>query len=155
MRHARWVVVLFAALLLGAAPVAAGEPMVPFKATAQLASETPSGCGPFGGTVSVYRGQATHLGLFELTETVCYTKFEYPVIDFTVASVYVAANGDRLESNASGAFNVMTGEKTGEGFKFTGGTGRFEHAAGGGSTRLLFDSEFNVTGLVQTGWVSY
>jgi hypothetical protein len=133
--------------------VAADDQMLKFGTTSTVVSMgTPTGC---PGTQTSYAGRGTHLGQFTLHETVCYTAIRIPWIDFTVASTYEAANGDRLTSHASGSFNVVTGEKTGPGFTFDGGTGRFAHATGGGRSQLLFDDEWNVVGLRQVGEIAY
>jgi hypothetical protein len=52
-----------------------------------------------------------------------------------------AANGDRLSFDYEGFLNAGTGEGTGT-FAFTGGTGRFAGATGGGTFDALIDLSF-------------
>jgi hypothetical protein len=138
-----------------AGPVAAADHPLKFDASSSAVSIGQAAVCPRGGTATTYVGRGTHLGLFALHETVCYTAFALPWIDFTVRSTYEAANGDLLYSHASGSFNVDTGQKVGPGFTFAGGTGRFAHATGGGRSQPVFDSDWNIVGLRQVGEIAY
>ena len=50
-----------------------------------------------------------------------------------------AANGDQLTFDYEGFLYALTGEGIGT-FTFSGGTGRFAHAAGGGTFYALIDT---------------
>jgi hypothetical protein len=54
------------------------------------------------------------------------------------AVTITASNGDQLTFNYDGFLNAATGEGTGN-FTFTGGTGRFADATGGGTFDALID----------------
>ena len=99
----------------------------------------------------VGEGNATHLGKFTTTMQFCVNGFQYK----NGEGVFIAANGDELY------FNIPSEGEVGQiftiehplyelqfqdPFEFTGGTGRFEGASGGGYTNSfvdLFDDDGN------------
>lgn len=76
-------------------------------------------------------GNATHLGLFTHSGRVYFT--EDPnnsnLVKVSGASLFTAANGDKLNVQVEGVQDLTTGMATGE-FRFIGGTGRFANASG-------------------------
>ncbi len=132
--------------LLSLSTVAAQNP-VPFKLAGtatwdNLQDAFPSEAGPApGATFSDGAGLASHLGKFTATASMFALGApdemtdEFPVIGFVTL---VAANGDALEVFFGGDLNSVTGSGIAD-FQFTGGTGRFEDATGGGELQAYFD----------------
>jgi len=124
--HARSLALLLAALTMASAPrwaSAAGE--VPFKGGAEgaVVSTLP---GPEGVLLTVLaEGQATHLGRFSREEMLLLDPSTGTVAGTVV---FTAANGDQLTGVVAGQFTSPT-TVVGT-YTFTGGTGRFENAAG-------------------------
>jgi len=153
------------ASLVVAVAAGAGEHGVPFHAQITLVSLSNTGpiarCGsdPNVGYTSTYTGTGTHLGRITATETVCldFAHFVVPNLPYTVYETFQAANGDTLILVDTGNFNVATMAFTDGVFAVTGGTGRFLHAHGGGSTVLSVDSDGSghVTGVAYTGTLFY
>lgn len=94
-------------------------------------------------------GNATHIGIFTTRMEFCMNFAEGP--DFAtywaVDGVFIAANGDELYFTVSGQV-IMLDEphpfylaSFDDPFTFTGGTGRFEGASGGGTTNSLTNFE--------------
>jgi hypothetical protein len=155
-------------VVMTAVPVGAADE-VPFKTKATVVSTTPvqpipEVCGDpdlgFLGQVVVYEGTGTHLGRFELVETICldFSELEppaQPMLPFEVLGTYYAANGDELDFHVDGVINVITGETTDDGFHFAGGFGRFESATGSGHAMLIRDAEGILLGQTTSGVISY
>lgn len=135
---------------------------VPFKAnfyTVRDYSFTPD-CSAYGdfsaGNYQVGGGEGTHLGKFTTTISFCGPPGEFKYIGGE--GVFVAANGDELYYNIPP--NGVIGQIYqifddpyyelwfGDAFEFTGGTGRFAGATGGGTT----DSWVN---LIDGGWANF
>jgi hypothetical protein len=103
-------------------------------------------------------GTATHLGNFTQSGTLFLgppdANFVFPGFG---SVTFVAANGDTVNFDYEGFLNGVTGEGTGT-FTFTGGTGRFAGASGGGTFDALIDLSF-ATGQPMTvtldGEISY
>jgi hypothetical protein len=155
-------------VVMTAVPVgAAGD--VPFKAKATVESTTdlhpiPAVCGDpalgFLGQVVEYRGTGTHLGRFELVETICMEMGALdppgqPLLPFEVFGTYFAANGDELDLHVEGVINVLTGTVDDGGFHFTGGSGRFESATGSGHAVLIRDAEGALIAQTARGVIDY
>jgi hypothetical protein len=132
--------------LLSLSTAAAQNP-VPFKLAGtatwdNLADAFPSEAGPApGATFADGAGQASHLGQFTANASLFATGAidedtgEFPVIGCVTL---VAANGDELDAMFGGDLNAVTGSGVAS-FEFTGGTGRFEDATGGGELQAYFD----------------
>lgn len=130
---------------------------LPFKANFftkrdySIEDEGPSYCtqDPYlGFNYQVGEGEATHLGRFSVTIKFCGAGFDYTNGD----GVLVAANGDELYIGLIEIGHILPYEhplyelQFQDPFIFTGGTGRFEGASGGGMTDSfvdLFDDEGN------------
>jgi hypothetical protein len=154
-----------AMLGLGAAataPVWAGPPSVPFKATL-VTQETlgfhPGRC-PIAGIVGTTTGtgQASHLGAVKMEATDCPLLVPGVLPTFSNGVLTLTgANGDRLRASYQGALIPVPGVPdafsiTGD-FSVTGGTGRFAGAQGGGYLQgtltlgpLVSQGEYQVTG---------
>lgn len=137
---------------------------VPFKAvfyTKRSYEPGPGGCSeaPYlSYNLQIGEGYGTHLGKFSTTIWFCGNGFDYK----SGEGVFIAANGDELY------FQVPSPDVIGhilpyehslyeytfaDPFIFTGGTGRFEGASGGGTTDSyvdLFDDEGNLIAEHQT-----
>jgi hypothetical protein len=84
-------------------------------------------------------GPVTHMGKTTQTGTLTLGLPIAPGIFPGSGSVTItAANGDELTFDYEGVLNAATGEGTGT-FTFTGGTGRFADATGGGTFDALID----------------
>jgi hypothetical protein len=135
---------------------------VPFKAdffTLRDYSVTPD-CSAYGnfnvGNYQVGGGEGTHLGAFTTTISFCGPPGEFKYTGGE--GVFVAANGDELYFNIPPAgvigqiYQIFDDPYYelwfGDAFEFTGGTGRFEGATGGGIT----DSWVN---LIEGGWSNF
>ena len=153
---------LFGLVVLTAVPLGAADE-VPFKtkATVESASDPfpiPDLCGDpalgFLGQVVEYSGTGTHLGRFEMVETICLDLGaldppSQPILAFEVFGAFYAANGDELTFYVDGIMNVRTNEVD------DGGTGRFEAAHGHGEAVLLRDSAGVLIGNTMTGTITY
>jgi hypothetical protein len=159
---------LFCLVVLTAAPLGAADE-VPFKTKATVTSASdlfpiPELCGDPAlgvlGQVVEYSGTGTHLGRFEMVETICLDLGALdpplqPILAFEVFGTVYAANGDELTFYVDGIMNVLTNEVDDGGFDFTGGTGRFESAHGHGEAVLLRDSAGDLIGNTMTGTITY
>ena len=122
----KWLALLLT-LSLGFSPALAAD-QVPLKGNGQgaIVGATPV---PAGLALSVVAaGQATHLGNFSRVENLLFN----PTAGTLAGTiVFTAANGDQLAGIVSGSFIAQT---TAAGaYTFTGGTGRFQNAAGSAS----------------------
>ncbi|GAA4281798.1 hypothetical protein [Gaetbulibacter aestuarii] len=141
---------------------------VPFKATfytlrdysftpdcSAYASDVPEEDFGSAGNYQVGEGEGTHLGKFTTIISFCGgPNFQYKAGE----GVFVAANGDALYYNIPppgviGQIYQIFDDPYyelwfGDAFEFTGGTGRFEGATGGGYT----DSWVN---LIEGGWANF
>lgn len=123
---------------------------LPFKASFytkrdySIEDEGPSYCtqDPYlGFNYQVGEGEATHLGHFSVTIKFCGAGFDYTNGD----GVLVAANGDELYIGLIEIGHILPYEhplyelQFQDPFIFTGGTGRFEGASGGGMTASFVD----------------
>lgn len=159
---------LFSLVVLTAVPLGAADD-VPFKSRATVTSASdvlpmPEPCGDpalgLMGQVVEYRGTGTHVGRFEMVETICLNLGELdpplqPLLSFEVFGVFYAANGDELEFYVDGVMNVLTNEVDDGGFDFTGGTGLFESAQGHGDAVLIRDGDGVLLGNTMAGTISY
>jgi len=135
---------------------------VPFKAnfyTLRDYSFTPD-CSAYegysSGNYQVGGGDATHLGEFTVTISFCGPPGEFKYVGGE--GVFVADNGDELYFNIppTGEIGIIYQIFDdpyyelwfGDSFEFTGGTGRFAGATGGGTT----DSWVN---LIDGGWANF
>ena len=123
--------------------IATGADQVPFVAT--FTSSAPGGNVPtcnaaYPVPISLIgSGQATHLGLFTETQSHCLNPatLEFALGQFT----FTSANGDTVSGTYSGHL-VITGPTSADiygVFVFSGGTGRFAGATGGGSATGTLD----------------
>jgi len=155
-----WFVALLSVTLVAASamPAVAGDDL-PFKAKADRVWATPMGPNPgcpegYVGEDSLSIGTGTHLGRFELFETLCLDFRTPPIAPFEVHGEFVAANGDNLLFDVYGEFHLGTGEMTSSGLIFGGGTGRFESATGGAEEELIRD-DTGIIGVTMEGTISY
>lgn len=95
---------------------------------------TPDGATFEGGGPVTHMGKTTQTGILFLSP-VPNADGLYPGFGSVTIT---AANGDKLTFDYEGLLNPLTGEGTGT-FTFTGGTGRFAHATGGGTFDALID----------------
>ena len=156
------VLVLLVSVVV-AAPAAAkkdnGLKDRPFKASADViwSEWNPGACDGAGGTDSYSTGTGTHLGRFELFETLC-ESVEFPILTFTVDGLLIAANGDELRFDVLGTFNLATLELIeSSGWVFDGGTGRFASASGVAFETLFRDdvAPFPIVGIDAVGWIVF
>ena len=158
-RHLVLLVVLVLLLsVVVAAPAGAkqdaGLKERPFKATADRVWAEESQACP-GGEDSYYTGTGTHLGRFELFETLCST-VEFPILTFTVDGLLIAANGDELHFDVLGTFDLVNMELVeSSGWVFDGGTGRFESASGVAYETLFRDEGGGIIGVDAVGWITF
>lgn len=116
------VLLVAATALLLAAPARAGDRPYSSRGTAQFT----------GPTTFVGSGTATHLGRYREAGTVEFTPIDAgDVVGVVAHSTYTAANGDELRAVITGTLNTLSGAIVGT-VTFTGGTGRFASASGGG-----------------------
>jgi hypothetical protein len=103
-------------------------------------------------------GPVTHMGNTKQTGTLILEAPVAPGIFPGYGSVTItAANGDQLTFDYVGLLYEATGEGIGT-FTFTGGTGRFEHASGGGTFDAMIDLSLPVDQpmtVVLDGRISY
>jgi hypothetical protein len=104
--------------------------------------------------ITLTSGHATHLGRITATAEQCINLATGVIVDGE--ATYVAANGDELYANYSGA---VTGAVDGLleitiDQDFDDGTGRFEGATGHGLEIVYVDGDGNVQGTIQ-GDISY
>ena len=92
--------------------------------------------GDTGITVS-FSGRATHLGKYDAEGTVVQF-IPGPVIMVTIQGSFTGANGDTITWDAGGSIDPSSGTGMVT-FTFTGGTGRFEGASGGGLSIFSFN----------------
>jgi hypothetical protein len=118
---------------------------VPFKAkTVVVSEEMNNGC-----IDTDHVGTGTHLGRFDLSETLCFT-----ATGFTVDGTLVAANGDELYFYVVGTFTATGFSSTG--WVFDGGTGRFENATGQAGETLFRDPVTNaIVAITVNGFITY
>jgi hypothetical protein len=144
-----WLPALISVLLIGttAVPALAGKDL-PFKAKTVVVNEQENnGC-----TDTDHVGTGTHLGRFDLSETLCVVP---PFFD--VVGTLVAANGDELYFTAEGEFDLDTFELVwSTGWVFDGGTGRFENATGQADETLIRESPTGpIIGVTVKGTISF
>lgn len=156
-----WLALSISTLLVATftGPVLAGTE-VPFQAASERVWAGPLGPNPscpegYVGEDSMSIGTATHLGKFEMFETLCLDFRTPPVASFEVYGELVAANGDSLLFAVEGTFNLATPEMTSSGWVFTGGTGRFASASGQADETLIRDSAGTLVGVTAIGTISY
>ena len=143
-----WLPALISVLLVGTTAVPAlADKELPFKAkTVVVHEEMNNGCFD-----TDHVGTGTHLGRFDLSETLCVS----PPF-FNVVGTLVAANGDELYFTAGGEFNPATGELVSStGWVFDGGTGRFENASGQADETLIRNSTGAIVAITVKGTISY
>jgi hypothetical protein len=103
-------------------------------------------------------GPVTHMGKTKQSGTLTLEAPIAPGIFPGFGSVTItAANGDQLTFDYEGLLNAATGEGTGT-FTFTGGTGRFADATGGGTFDALIDLSLptkQTMSVVLDGEISY
>jgi len=82
-------------------------------------------------------GTANHLGVYIETERGCLDFSQFPIVQSrNIEATLVAANGDELHYVAEADFDFSNPPEIPWGvFEFVGGTGRFEHATGGGEVQ--------------------
>ena len=125
------ILMLTALLSLAAVTVPATER--PFALNGNgVATFITDGAGNITGADVTASGTATHLGLWTTVGSLQFTPDPNnpEVILANGQATLIAANGDKLSfvlENSS--LNVVTGQAMGN-LRFTGGTGRFEHATG-------------------------
>ena len=156
------VLVLLLSVVVAAPAGAKKDPGLkerPFRATTEVVGEpVPSTSCPEGyeGEDSVSTGTGTHLGRFELFETFCSIVNEFPILEFEVDGLIVAANGDELRFTTFGTFDLVLFELVSTtGWVFDGGTGRFESATGSALETLIRDDEENLIGVEAVGTIAY
>ena len=123
----------------------------PFKATADRVAAGPSDMCPPGYLVaedSTYTGTGTHLGRFELYETLCLDPF---LGGFFVDGKLVAANDDELYFRVDGTFPPLESS----GWVFQGGTGRFASAEGVAHETLIRDDGGAIIGVEAVGTIRF
>jgi len=155
-----WLVAGLSVTLVAASatPAVAGDDL-PFKVKADRVWATPmgpnSGC-PEGyvGEDSLSIGTGTHLGRFELLETLCLCFRTPPIAPLEVRGEFVTANGDDLLFDVYGEFHLGTGEMTRSDLLFVGGTGRFKSTTGGAEEELICD-DTGIIGVTMEGTISY
>ena len=121
-----YLILLFTAITLAfAAHSASASDQVPFKGRAEgaVVSMAPDPAGVV--LTALASGNATQLGRFSREETILLNPMTGTL---TGVIVFTAANGDQLRCTVVGGFISPT-TATGT-YTFTGGTGRFENAAG-------------------------
>ncbi len=156
-----WFAAFMSILLVGttALPTLAAKEL-PFKAAADRVWAGPLGpnlaC-PDGytGEDSESIGTGTHLGRFDLFETLCLDFRSFPIVPFEVYGDLVAANGDHLRFRVDGEFNLIAGEMTSSGWVFTGGTGRFVSAEGQADDVVIRDSDGNIVRVKAVGTITF
>ena len=120
------VITLF--LLLGTIPVSAVER--PFALSgAGVATLIIDESGHLVGATPTGSGTATHLGRWTVTGNVKYTPDSNGVLHSSGDATITAANGDKLQVEIEGILDPVAAVDQGT-FRFVGGTGRFEGAAG-------------------------
>jgi hypothetical protein len=94
---------------------------------------------------SVSTGHATHLGRFTLYRSATLYDPDGSVFDVHGEATLVAADGDRLFSSLEGTLDAATGRGVLD-YEWEGGTGRFEHATGSTTWRVVVnpDGTFSV-----------
>jgi hypothetical protein len=99
--------------------------------------------GPYA--TSVGTGHATHLGRFTLYRSATLHDPDGSVFDVDGEATLVAADGDRLFSSLEGTLDAATGRGV-LAYEWEGGTGRFGHAAGSTTWRVVVnpDQTFSV-----------
>ena len=156
-----WLPALISILLVAtmAVPALAGkaDKARPFKATTEIVERANPVCPAEynGGEYSEHVGTATHLGRFDLFETLCINTLTLPPFPFVVNGKLVAANGDELYFDAEGAFDPVTNTIESTGWLFDGGTGRFESATGQADETLIRNSDNLIIGLTVKGTITY
>ena len=100
-----------------------------------------------------YTGEATHLGRFTMEASMC--RYETSYDGF---GTIVAANGDALTFVfGNGRIHAIEGPiiVSRDDFTFTGGTGRFASATGGGTEEVRFDTNVGSGTGVMMGTIRY
>jgi len=121
------------------------EYKVPFKAKTEVVSEVLSdACGSEYELAldTEHIGTGTHLGRFQLSETLC---VDFGTGEFQVTGTLYTANGDELYFTAA----------NGTGWVFNGGTGRFENAVGQADETLFRDSAGQLIAITAEGSITY
>jgi len=132
---------------------------VPFQATLRGGSPPPAPSSECGGlllTEITGSGVATHLGTFSATQRHCLNPATFTFSNGQLR--YTAANGDELWGEYEGGLAptpdpiivTITGE-----FEWTGGTGRFANATGGGSATGPLDVTTGIFTLASNGTIAY
>ncbi len=140
MRHPTSFVSLCLLLVLGAGASPAAAKSLPFHGRVEATWDNvfdafgPDGATFEGGGPVTHMGNTTQTGILFLSP-VPNAQGLYPGHGSVTIT---AANGDELTFDYEGLLNPLTGEGTGT-FTFTGGTGRFAHATGGGTFDALID----------------
>jgi hypothetical protein len=102
---------------------------------------------------SVGIGTATHLGRFTLYRSGTFYDPVGSVLQFDGRATLVAANGDELYSSIEGTLDSATG--TGRlTYEWTGGSGRFEHATGTTTWRVVVNPDLTFSA-VADGVIDY
>ena len=147
-----WRLAASALLLLSMSGIASAQQAVPFDTYATLTDPAGDPVDPawqayceaqgydlgFQGTRT---GTATHLGKYISPERGCLDFSSFPIVQSrNIEILFVAANGDELMAISEGDFDFSQNPPRllWAFFEFTGGTGRFENATGGGE---VIDSE--------------
>jgi hypothetical protein len=127
-------------LTLGVGASSASAAELPFHGNVEATWDnvfdgfTPDGATFEGGGPVTHMGKTTQTGILFLSP-VPNADGLYPGYGSVTIT---AANGDTLSFDYEGLLNPLTGEGKGT-FTFTGGTGRFANAAGGGTFDALID----------------
>jgi hypothetical protein len=130
--------------VLGIGLPALAAPPVPFKGRADLVVTGQEFLPPASVRLTgSATGQATHLGRFTRTETIVVNLANGT---FTGTLLFTAANGDQLKADVAGHFTSLNGESAVGTYVFTGGSGRFQNAAGQAAFEATADGMgFDVT----------
>jgi hypothetical protein len=102
---------------------------------------------------SVGTGRATHLGRFTLCRSGTFSDPVGSVLQFDGQATLVAANGDELRSSIEGTLDTATGTGLLT-YEWTGGTGRFQHATGTTTWRVVVRPDLTFS-VVADGVIDY
>lgn len=148
------------AVIISPAIASSGQPDRPLKATLVTQEQVafmPNCPSKFGGTMTG-TGTSTHLGKVSLTATDCITPVEDSFI-FEGTFTLIAANGDKLTGEHSGAFvPTNTGpvyNLSDAKFEITGGTGRFTQATGSADLQGIQNIKTGKGKIEVDGTISY
>lgn len=163
--HSRRAFAMASITVLGllAAPAAHSDPQArPFRAT--VISQETLAPNPVACPLSILQGTttgqgvATHLGRVTISSTDCVT---LGATQFTFTDgvlVIVAANGDKLTADYSGALLPTAAYPVyslSGSFRITGGSGRFSNASGAGSLQGVSNVVTGQGAYVATGTIAY